>query len=111
VIGEQVFIYNGGHVRIGPHAIISLGACLCSATHDYTSTKMPLVNRPIDVEGGAWVCAEAFVGPGVKIGALAVLGARAVAFKDVPRGTVCVGNPCRPIKRRTLRDKEIPFEI
>jgi putative colanic acid biosynthesis acetyltransferase WcaF len=50
------------------------------------------------------VAADAFVGPGVTIGAGAVVGARSNVFGDLPAWTVCVGSPARPVKRRTLTD-------
>jgi putative colanic acid biosynthesis acetyltransferase WcaF len=47
-----------------------------------------------------WVAADAFVGPGVTIGARTVLGARASAFADLPGDVIAVGNPAKPIKPR-----------
>jgi putative colanic acid biosynthesis acetyltransferase WcaF len=41
-----------------------------------------------------------FVGPGVRIGELCVVGARSVVVKDLPPRMVCAGNPCRPLKER-----------
>jgi putative colanic acid biosynthesis acetyltransferase WcaF len=64
---------------------------------------MPLVKEPIVIEDAAWICADAFVGPGVRVGAGAVVGARAVAMSDVEPWTVVAGNPAAPIKRRELR--------
>jgi putative colanic acid biosynthesis acetyltransferase WcaF len=41
-----------------------------------------------------------FVGPGVAVGGGAVLGARAVAVRDLEAGCVYVGNPARLVRRR-----------
>ncbi len=41
---------------------------------------------PITIVDQAWICADAFVGPGVIIGEGAVVGARAVVMKDVGLG-------------------------
>jgi putative colanic acid biosynthesis acetyltransferase WcaF len=46
------------------------------------------------------VAAEAFVGPGVRVGEGAVLGARAVAFHDLDPWTVYAGNPAQIIRKR-----------
>jgi putative colanic acid biosynthesis acetyltransferase WcaF len=104
-IGEWALIYNPGRVRIGQKVTISHGAHVCAGTHDYTLATMPLVRRGVEIRDGAWVCADAFVGPGVTIGEGAVVGARAVAVKDVPAWTVVAGNPARPVKKRELKGR------
>lgn len=101
-IGFDVMIYNHGRVEVGSNTVISQYAHLCTSTHDYTSPSMPLTWSPISIGGSVWICAGAFVGPGVRVGDGAILGANAVAMKDVPDWTVCVGNPCHVIKPRTL---------
>ena len=62
----------------------------------------PLLRPPIKVGPEAWVCADAFVGPGVAIGEGAIRGARAVAMKDVNSWTIVVGNPARETKKREI---------
>ncbi len=72
--------------------------------HDPRSPDMRLLKEPIVIGDDAWVCADAFVGPGVTIGDGAVAGARAAIFKDVDPWTVVGGNPAEFIKRREIRD-------
>jgi putative colanic acid biosynthesis acetyltransferase WcaF len=103
-IGEDVFIYNLGSVVIGNRVTISQRAHLCAGTHDYTDTTMPLLKPPITIQDQVWVCADAFVGPGVTVSQGAVVAARAVVVKDVPPWTVVGGNPARLLKRRELRE-------
>ena len=50
-----------------------------------------------------WIAADAFIGPGVTIGEDAVIGVRSVVLKDMPKGMVCVGHPCVPLKPRCLQ--------
>jgi len=102
-IGEDVLIYNLGPVTLGEKVTVSHRAHLCAGTHDYTQPDLPLLKPPIEIKNQAWVCADAFVGPGVTVGEGAVVGARAVVMKDVAPWTVVAGNPAREIKKRTLR--------
>lgn len=101
-IGEHAYIYNLGTVQIGSQVTISQRAHLCAGTHDYTDPSLPLQKPPIVIEDQAWICADAFVGPGVTVGEGALVGARAVAIKDVEPWQVVVGNPAKPIKKREL---------
>jgi len=102
-IGEEALIYNLGPVKIGSRATISHRAHLCAGTHDYARPELPLLKPPIEIGDQAWVCADAFVGPGVVVGEGAVVGARAVVMKNVEPWSVVIGNPARFIKKRSLK--------
>ena len=99
-IGEEVFFLNMEPIAIGAHCCISQRAFLCTGNHDFRQPSMPYRNRGILVEDGAWVGAQAFVGPGVTIGTEAVIGAGSVVTKNQPREMRCSGNPCMPIGPR-----------
>jgi len=101
-IGEDAFIYNLGLVTIGEKVTISHHAQLCAGTHDYTRPNLPLLKPPIIVQDQAWICADAFVGPGVTVGEGAIVGARAVVMKNVGSWTIVAGNPAKFIKKRIL---------
>ena len=103
-VGEHVFIYNLGKVEVGKRVTISLRSHLCAGDHDYRRTDMPLLKPPITVEDDAWICADAFVGPGVRIGEGAVVGARAVATKNIDPWSIVAGNPARLVKKRELEN-------
>lgn len=100
MIGREVNIYNLGPVTLRRGANLSQGVQLCSGSHDYTRWSMPLTTAPIEIGPNAWLAAEVFVGPGVTIGELAVIGARSVVVSDQPPRMVCAGHPCRPLKPR-----------
>ncbi|MDQ0463128.1 putative colanic acid biosynthesis acetyltransferase WcaF [Caulobacter ginsengisoli] len=102
-VGEDVRLYNLGLVSIGAAATVSQGAHLCAGTHDYRKADLPLVKATIRIEGGAWVCADAFIGPGVTVGDHAIVGARAVAVRDVAPYAIMAGNPARQIGLREMR--------
>jgi putative colanic acid biosynthesis acetyltransferase WcaF len=102
-IGPDVVFYNLGGVKLGSRVVISQNAYLCGGTHDYTISTYPLITKPIVIEDDVWVCAGAFLGPGITIGQGAVVGARSVVTKDVPPWKVVAGNPARVIKDRKMK--------
>lgn len=103
MIADRVRVYNLGPVTVGNHSVVSQDVSLCAGTHDHTRPNLPLLRSPITVGSGVWVCAEAFIGPGVTVGDNAVVAARAVVVKDVEPGAVVAGNPARFVKRRERR--------
>jgi putative colanic acid biosynthesis acetyltransferase WcaF len=105
-IGEHAYIYNLGRIVIGEKATISQRSHLCAGTHDFQDPALPLLTPPITIGSGAWICADAFVGPGVEVGEGAVVGARAVAMKDIDPWSVVAGNPAKFIKKREVRKSE-----
>lgn len=92
-VGDCVILYALGPIHIGERATVSQHAHLCAGTHDWRDPARPLVRSHIQIGADAWVCADAFVGPHVRIGEGAILGARAVATKDLPAGQIGIGNP------------------
>jgi putative colanic acid biosynthesis acetyltransferase WcaF len=101
-LGEHALIYNLGRVTLGARVTISHGAHICAGTHDHTKPDFPLLRPPIIIGPEAWICADAFVGPGVTIGQGAIVGARAVAMTDVGPWSIVIGNPAREIKKREI---------
>jgi putative colanic acid biosynthesis acetyltransferase WcaF len=103
-IGERSWIDNLAPVDIGDNVCISQGAYLCTGNHDWADPGMGLVAAPIVIEPGAWVGAFAKVGPGVTVGAQAVLSLGSVLAEDAePNGIYC-GNPAERVGTRRLRD-------
>ena len=101
-VSHGVDLYAVDRIEIGAHATISQRTFLCTATHDIDHPHMPLVTAPIRIGAGAWICAEAYVHPGVTIGADAVAGVRAVVLHDVPSGQVVGGNPAKFLRMREV---------
>lgn len=99
-LGEEVWILNFEPVSIGSHCCISQRAFLCGGSHDYRSIDMRYRNAPIVIEDGAWIGAQVFVGPGVRVGKAAVATACSVVTSDLPHGMICSGSPCEPSKPR-----------
>lgn len=101
-IGDRAIVYNLGPVRIGARTTVSQHAHLCAGTHDYRDPAFPLLRPPITIGDDAWICADAFIGPGVTVGNHAIVAARGVAVSDVAPGTIVGGNPARLIKHRPV---------
>lgn len=103
-IADGVDCYNAAPIHIGVNATVSQRAYLCTASHDISDTHHRQIQRPINIGDRAWVCAEAYVGPGVTIGEGAVVGARGCAYKNVEPWTVVGGNPAKVIKKRIIKE-------
>ena len=82
--------------------MVSQGSHLCTGSHDYNSRNFQLIAAPIVLEPSVWVCAEAFISPGVTLPMGAVIAPRTVVTKSL--GTpwsVYAGVPARLIGQRT----------
>jgi putative colanic acid biosynthesis acetyltransferase WcaF len=102
-IGWDVTIYNLGPVVIGDHTVLSQDVYVCAGTHDYTRPDLPLERPRTEIGSGVWVCAKGFVGPGVKVGDNAIVGACAVVMRDVPPNVIVAGNPAKVVRARPMR--------
>ena len=105
-VGNGAKLYSQGKIAIGRKVVISQGAHICAGTHDYTNPGFPLITKPIFIGDFAWIAAEAFVHPGVKIAEGCVIGTRSVVVGDMPAWTICAGFPCKPIRER-IKPEEI----
>jgi putative colanic acid biosynthesis acetyltransferase WcaF len=105
---DGVEIYNPSPIQIDSHVILSQGAYICGATHDYNHPDFPLVAYRMHIERYAWICARASVAPGVHVGEGAVLGLGSVAVRDLKPWTVYSGHPAEAVRGRT---RTIPVDV
>ncbi len=103
-LSEGVDCYCVAKVRIGAYSTVSQYGFLCTASHDYSQSAMPLVTAPIVIGERVWLTADVFVGPGVTIGDGTVVTARSSVFSDLPPWVVAAGNPAVPIKDRRFEE-------
>ncbi|MGB7084710.1 MAG: WcaF family extracellular polysaccharide biosynthesis acetyltransferase [Phormidesmis sp.] len=101
-IGDNVVLYSLSPIKIGRHCVISQKSYLCTGSHDISDPRFGLVFGELVVENGAWIATDCFIGPSVRIGANAVIGARSTVLNSMPSDQVCVGTPCKPVKPRPL---------
>lgn len=99
-IGEWALVYNLGKIYIGDDTTVSQRVHLCAGTHDYKDIPMPLIKPPIKIGNEVWICADAFVGPNVRIDERAIVGAASVVMRSVEASQIVAGNPARFIKDR-----------
>jgi putative colanic acid biosynthesis acetyltransferase WcaF len=100
MLGPFVRVYNIAPIRLSYGANVSQFCYLCAGGHDYMEWRLPTTFGPIVIGENAWLAADVFVGPGVEIGELAVIGARSVVITNMPARKICLGHPCRPVKDR-----------
>ncbi|MHA7679402.1 LbetaH domain-containing protein [Cupriavidus sp. PET2-C1] len=105
-VADGVTLYNMAPIVIGDFCVVSQGAHLCTGTHDYNSANFQLVAHPIVLAAHVWICAEAFVSPGVTLAEGAVIAPRAVVSKSLRTPwTVYGGIPARAISTRVRHAK------
>ncbi len=95
-------LYCVDRIEIGAHATVSQRAFLCTASHAIDHPNMPLTTAPVRIGDGAWVCAEAYVHPGVTLGPDSVAAVRAVVLHDVEARQVVGGHPARFLRMRVI---------
>ncbi len=106
-LGERVFANFGlvaldvAPITIGDDVQIGPNVQLLTPTHpldpELRRAKWEAA-EPIEIGTNAWLGGGAIVLAGVTVGEDSVVGAGAVVTKDVPPGSVAVGNPARVIR-------------
>jgi putative colanic acid biosynthesis acetyltransferase WcaF len=97
------YIDNLDQIKIGKNCCISQKAVLITGNHNYTSTHFDLITGPIVLEDGAWIGANATVGPGVTLHSHAVLTMGSVATKNLASYCIYQGNPAIKVKDRVMK--------
>jgi putative colanic acid biosynthesis acetyltransferase WcaF len=100
-VANGVTLYSMAEIHLGERCVVSQGAHLCTGSHDYNDPTFQLFANPIRVESRAWICAEAYLAPGVVITEGAVVGARSVVTRSLTEAwKVYAGVPARVIGER-----------
>lgn len=105
-IGDAVYLYSLGPIKIGDRTIVSQFVHICAGTHDFERLDFPLVRIPVTIGSDCWIATDTYIAPGVTVHEGVVVGARANVVRDLPRWTVCVGSPAKAVKSRRLVDTE-----
>ncbi len=102
-LGENVWIDNLAHVKIGNQATISQGVYLLTGNHDFNSQQFELIIKPITIEDGVWIGAKSTVCPGVTCHSHSVLGVGSTLTKNMDAYGIYFGLPATKVKERKLR--------
>jgi putative colanic acid biosynthesis acetyltransferase WcaF len=103
-LGEESWLLDLENIVIADNVCISQRAFLCTGNHNYKSATFDLIVKPIYIDEGAWIGANTFVGPGVRIGSHAVLTAGSVATGDLRPFGIYRGNPAELVRKRVVAD-------
>lgn len=105
VILDCAEVSFGDNVFIGPNCGFYTAGHPLNAAQRNSGLEFA---KPIKVGNNVWIGGNVCVMPGVTIGDNVVIGGGSVVTKDIPSGTVAVGNPCKVI--REITDKDIMKE-
>ena len=101
-IGENAWLDNVAQITIESHVCLSQDVYLCTGNHDYSDRNFKLIPAPIHIEQGSWIAARAIIGPGVTVGAGAVLALASVTGRSLQPMTIYTGNPAQSSKQRII---------
>lgn len=94
-------VFIGNNVMIGPG---------CSILTPYHPADAVIRNtgigfaKPITIENDVWLGGNVTITGGVTIEEGSVVGAGSVVIKDIPKGVIAVGNPCKVIRKIVEKD-------
>jgi maltose O-acetyltransferase len=88
-------------IQIGERCLVGAGVRIMDGDFHGVPVEMRSfegLKAPVSIGSRVWIGIGALVLKGVSIGEGAVIGAGAVVSRDIPAGTVAVGNPAKPIR-------------
>jgi putative colanic acid biosynthesis acetyltransferase WcaF len=98
-IGEGAWLHSLVDIVVEDDVCISQRASIVTGGHDHRDPQFSYDNGPVTLRSGSWVAVGAIVLRGVTVGRHAVVGAGAVAYRDVPDDTVLT---CAEQRQRSL---------
>ena len=100
-IGRFTHINAYQSVEIEDDVVIAERVHISDASHNYSNSKIPIINQGSDFVGsvkikrGSWIGSGAVILPGVTIGKNSIVGANAVVSLNVPDFHIARGIPAK----------------
>ncbi|MBR1883963.1 MAG: sugar O-acetyltransferase [Clostridia bacterium] len=104
---HNLVILDANKVKIGNNVQIGPNCGIYTSGHplDKELRKSVEFAKDITIGNDVWIGGNVCVLPGVTIGEGAVIGAGSIVTKDIPAGSLAVGNPCKVIKKIYNKEK------
>lgn len=97
-------------ISIEDNAMLGSGVHVYVSNHEFHDVSKPIIQqghqhvKPVKIEKGAWVGANAIILPGVTIGENSVIGAGSVVTRSIPPRVVACGSPAKVIKELDVEE-------
>lgn len=108
-IDDYAFLRSTGKIIIGDFVSIGMYVHIVPGGHDVRSRGFENNATFVKICHGCFIGADAFIGRGVTIGQFSVLGARSVAYKDVPENSIAIGSPAHVHSERIPYDEYVKY--
>ncbi|MEG1946418.1 MAG: sugar O-acetyltransferase [Lachnospiraceae bacterium] len=103
-VGKVTF---GKNVQIAPNVSIYTAG---HPVHPDSRNSGYEYGIPITIGDNVWIGGNTVINPGVTIGDNVVIGSGSVVTKDIPKGAIAAGNPCKVIRYITEEDRKYYFK-
>ena len=100
------YIQGWNKIFLGDDCLFAPGVKIISANHDCNDLSKSTLSKPIEIENGCWLGANAIILPGVKLGAKSVVAAGAVVSRSFPPGSVIAGVPAKLLRAIDCKGSE-----
>lgn len=105
-IGRSFFI-SANSLVFGSNIMIGPGVLIECSNHSFTVPGKTMFSyakiksyKGIVIENDVWIGGHVAILAGVTIGEGCVVGACSNVIRSLPPYTICVGNPCKPVRKR-----------
>jgi acetyltransferase-like isoleucine patch superfamily enzyme len=108
-IGEGCYFFCRGGLIIKNNVQISRNVTIYTGNHNFNSNYIPYDNThicsPVIIENSVWIGMNANILPGVTIGKGSIIGMGSTITKNIPPGSIVVGN------NRIVKNRNKPIEV